>query len=595
MKDFNQYLKIVNENTGAERLKRSNRAIDESELRMLKNMFAKSPNNKELGRRIKDLESAMTTEPIKEQPKELSTTLKKKLKKAGLSHGEEYDEYNEGKVAIKKGDSVKENPRMKDFGFKDKIGKVKSVSDNGVYVVKFGKEEQEYHDNEIVKVNESMDQTFNDAENLAAILIDTFKDIESLYPQMEAEIMNIVMSNPGHMYKQKIDEISRKFNIDRKLVEEAFSDFGCNINESDSGIIRLFKSRLMKEYIKDIDKNDIKTKSKNKTVKTSHRSDDYAINRVELKDGTVGYVWSDDQKLDESEETLGGLVPVQSGEVIKLQKPAPETYINKVMNNDNVEIADCTVCGADHVIVGEHICKTVLDTSDQVPSEFNMTESISVNLTKEVQEQILNDFKTWSGGKLPNEVPYDWTDENPDDDQPNVHFYLEHAVEFGKYNASKLDIIEFVLAQHLNTDVTDTEVNNYLSDYDLNENRFLSIRAKYGINETKMITKIEWFKNILESNTVARKGTFSDSDGNQYDGYTFGENWNGFAVPYFEKSVALNIAIALGGTFDADKNSYVFEEESDEEYVSQLINTVDGEKNVYPIGAYSWVWSEDEN
>lgn len=384
MKDFSQYLKIVNENTGAERLKSSNRAIDESELRMLKNMFAKSPNNDELGRRINDLESKMKANESKSQGQIQSLASK-------LYNSQEFDD----RVAdlIKVGYKDVAASRHKEFA--------ELPVDCQQLIIDYYKSKN--------WINESMDQTFNDAEDLAAILIDTFKDIESLYPQMEAEIMNIVMSNPGHMYKQKIDEISRKFNIDRKLVEEAFSDFGCNINESDSGIIRLFKSRLMKEYIKDIDKNDIKTKSKNKTVKTSHRSDDYAINRVELKDGTVGYVWSDDQKLDESEETLGGLVPVQSGEVIKLQKPAPETYINKVMNNDNVEIADCTVCGADHVIVGEHICKTVLDTSDQVPSEFNMTES-----------------------------------------------------------------------------------------------RFESLRIKYGYNENKMVTKIEWFKtSVLEKNTIS--------------------------------------------------------------------------------------------
>jgi len=216
---------------------------------------------------------------------------------------------------------------MKDSGWKFKSELRKAT---GKYIVEhFAEEFRSIYDKYIVAqtTTESLDQTYSDAEDLAAILIDTFQ-ISDIHK--ESEIMNIIMSNPGNNYKQKIDEISSKFNFDRALVEEAFKDFGCDINES------------------------------------------------------------------------GELVPIQAGEVIKLQKPAADTYTNKVMNNDNVEIADCTVCGATSVIVGEHICKTVLDTNDQVPSEFNMVE-----------------------------------------------------------------------------------------------NRFESVRTKYGVNENKMITKIDWFKNII--------------------------------------------------------------------------------------------------
>lgn len=470
MKKFEQYLKQVKENINS---KQCNNKIDQSELDMLKKMFSRSQNNKVLAKKIKELETKLSTELTTEPKKELSKKLKKTLKKAGLSHGEEYDEYN--------------------------------------------------------KTNEgsSLDQTYSDAEDLAAILVDTFKEIESLYPQMEAEIMNIVMSNPGHGYKQKIDEISNKFNIDRKLVEEAFEDFGCDINESieqtskktiyntihgdkvvfdelitddyidiaslsykkcptpvplpmyyielfsdnkSLGLTTLWYNGEMnnQEYIvlnnKDIYLEDIKEKKqiqnessseyvKNqlhgfnggslvnftdykvfmKSINIENKArngvlveDKNIINELNNRPATryvsqtrtlnevIGYWYTALNKgevyvsnfnahpyVNESEETLGGLVPVQSGEVIKLQKPAPETFTNIVINNDSVAIGDCKICGATGVVVDDHICKTILDTNDQVPSEFNMTES-----------------------------------------------------------------------------------------------RFKNIRAK-GLNETKMITKIEWFKNII--------------------------------------------------------------------------------------------------
>lgn len=57
----------------------------------------------------------------------------------------------------------------------------------------------------------------------------------------------------------------------------------------------------------------------------------------------------------------GELVPVQAGEIIKLQKPAEDAFRNVITNNDGIVIGDCSVCGADSVICGDHICKTVLE------------------------------------------------------------------------------------------------------------------------------------------------------------------------------------------------------------------------------------------
>lgn len=53
--------------------------------------------------------------------------------------------------------------------------------------------------------------------------------------------------------------------------------------------------------------------------------------------------------------------PVQAGEVVKLQKPQNDTFTDIVTNNDGVEMGNCSVCSAENVVVGDHICKTIVD------------------------------------------------------------------------------------------------------------------------------------------------------------------------------------------------------------------------------------------
>jgi hypothetical protein len=54
------------------------------------------------------------------------------------------------------------------------------------------------------------------------------------------------------------------------------------------------------------------------------------------------------------------LVPVSAGEVVKLQKPQEDTFTDIETNNDGVELGNCSVCGAENVIIADHICKTIL-------------------------------------------------------------------------------------------------------------------------------------------------------------------------------------------------------------------------------------------
>lgn len=53
---------------------------------------------------------------------------------------------------------------------------------------------------------------------------------------------------------------------------------------------------------------------------------------------------------------------------------------------------------------------------------------------------------------------------------------------------------------------------------------------------------------------MARKSTFITENNVVYDGWTFDEDWNGFAVPYFEKEEADKICKDLNGKFVVNKN-----------------------------------------
>jgi len=65
------------------------------------------------------------------------------------------DEALNDEEEIKVGDSVIENPDKEGFGFDGQVGQVEKKDEHGghwtSYLVKFGNEEQEYHDDEIIK------------------------------------------------------------------------------------------------------------------------------------------------------------------------------------------------------------------------------------------------------------------------------------------------------------------------------------------------------------------------------------------------------------------------------------------------------------
>ena len=86
-----------------------------------------------------------------------------------------------------------------------------------------------------------------------------------------------------------------------------------------------------------------------------------------------------------------------------------------------------------------------------------------------------------------------------------------------------------------------------------------------------------------------------------YIGYTSGRLWNGWATPYFEKEEAMRVA---EGNNETAEYPMQYDEIYDQFYVldteiaeletwkGEDIQTAEGIKHLYGIGAYSWVWDE---
>lgn len=84
-------------------------------------------------------------------------------------------------------------------------------------------------------------------------------------------------------------------------------------------------------------------------------------------------------------------------------------------------------------------------------------------------------------------------------------------------------------------------------------------------------------------------------------GYTLGDNWNGWATPYFEVDEALAIMKEFN-TYELD-NPFKYDEETDtfvlkmedgeiETWRGRNYLTEEGVKHLYGIGAYAWTWEE---
>lgn len=99
-----------------------------------------------------------------------------------------------------------------------------------------------------------------------------------------------------------------------------------------------------------------------------------------------------------------------------------------------------------------------------------------------------------------------------------------------------------------------------------------------------------------------RKSVFAiDASPTAYIGYTSGRLWNGWATPYFtfEEAQKLQAEFSEGANspmlYDVTKDEFRLKyEDDDEPYIwkGEDIQTVDGIKHLYGIGAYSHIWDE---
>ena len=89
-------------------------------------------------------------------------------------------------------------------------------------------------------------------------------------------------------------------------------------------------------------------------------------------------------------------------------------------------------------------------------------------------------------------------------------------------------------------------------------------------------------------------------DERNYEGYTDGRLWNGWECPWFTKEVAEQIMRDLNRDgveteYDATTDSYIIQEEEWDlpgVFEGYDVETEDGIKHLYPIGAWCWIWDE---
>jgi hypothetical protein len=98
-----------------------------------------------------------------------------------------------------------------------------------------------------------------------------------------------------------------------------------------------------------------------------------------------------------------------------------------------------------------------------------------------------------------------------------------------------------------------------------------------------------------------RKTLFQINDGPIYMGYTSGARWNGWATPYFQLEEAQKLQAEwsqsedLTIVYDVTKDAFVCKyEDDDQPYIweGEDIQTEDGIKHLYGIGAYSHIWDD---
>lgn len=95
----------------------------------------------------------------------------------------------------------------------------------------------------------------------------------------------------------------------------------------------------------------------------------------------------------------------------------------------------------------------------------------------------------------------------------------------------------------------------------------------------------------MEDNKLKAGFVCGEWDEYAYLCYHRNEHWNGWAMPYFRLKEAKAIAKELKGTYNKDKDAFVFTNDGEEDIYEATTIEVRGRKvKVYPIGTGYWCW-----
>jgi len=82
----------------------------------------------------------------------------------------------------------------------------------------------------------------------------------------------------------------------------------------------------------------------------------------------------------------------------------------------------------------------------------------------------------------------------------------------------------------------------------------------------------------------------------EFEGWTDGRLWNGWANPYFAFDEATLVASSMNGRYDRVQDAFITTAGEEEVWAGQQIPLDDGsQRTVYPLGASSWCWDEIES
>lgn len=220
------------------------------------------------------------------------------------------------------------------------------------------------------------------------------------------------------------------------------------------------------------------------------------------------------------------------------------------------------------------------DFDDEENDKNDITNHSEV--LKTVAEKLGRPFSTnadWGGANV-------WLLQGPDNFKGTFIYQGDDEVVvlnrvFDEENEENVDT---VLKTFSSVDELEEFVDAYLR---AKKEKSIDAFLEKAVNERR----INMFENFKKP---ARRSAFAIDDEEGFPGWTFDEEWNGWDCPYFEKDAADKIAAKYKGSFSDDAYTFQMEDMEDEpeRYESLMIDTEDGKKKVWAIGAYAWVWSE---